>query len=223
MGVFIAITIIFLWAGHLVYALANVEPDLTHPLFYIHVIIQGFLYTGLFITSHDSIHGTVSKNKNINIFIGYLSAFLFAAFSYKKLSKNHYKHHKYSGKEGDPDYCVKSQNFFYWLATFFWRYLTIVQIVLLAGIFNLLMIWFTEAAIFSFWVIPALLGTMQLFYFGVYYPHKQPHEDHMKPYNARTMKKNHLLAMLSCYFFGYHHEHHHMPYMPWWKLYKTKN
>jgi beta-carotene ketolase (CrtW type) len=29
--------------------------------------------------------------------------------------------------------------------------------------------------------------------------------------------------MLSCYFFGYHYEHHESPQTPWWKLYQIKN
>ena len=32
-----------------------------------------------------------------------------------------------------------------------------------------------------------------------------------------------MLAMVSCYFFGYHFEHHDSPGTPWWKLYAVKN
>jgi beta-carotene/zeaxanthin 4-ketolase len=28
--------------------------------------------------------------------------------------------------------------------------------------------------------------------------------------------------MTSCYFFGYHWEHHHSPATPWWELWKVK-
>jgi beta-carotene ketolase (CrtW type) len=44
----------------------------------------------------------------------------------------------------------------------------------------------------------------------------------MDIHRARTQKRNHLKAMLTCYFFGYHHEHHLFPRVPWWQLYQTK-
>jgi beta-carotene ketolase (CrtW type) len=44
----------------------------------------------------------------------------------------------------------------------------------------------------------------------------------MRPHNSRTQPNNHLLAMLSCYFFGYHFEHHAYPRTPWWRLYQRK-
>jgi beta-carotene/zeaxanthin 4-ketolase len=33
---------------------------------------------------------------------------------------------------------------------------------------------------------------------------------------------NHYVAFFTCYFFGYHHEHHAFPYLPWWKLAEAK-
>ncbi|MDQ1141520.1 fatty acid desaturase [Pedobacter agri] len=36
------------------------------------------LYTGLFITAHDAMHGTISSNKTINNFFGYLAVFIYA-------------------------------------------------------------------------------------------------------------------------------------------------
>jgi beta-carotene ketolase (CrtW type) len=102
------------------------------------------------------------------------------------------------------------------------RYTTVKQIIVMAIVFNVLKIWFTESNILLFWVVPALLASMQLFYFGTYLPHRKPHNEDMEPHKARTQKKNHLWAMLSCYFFGYHYEHHDDVHIPWWQLYKTK-
>lgn len=142
--------------------------------------------------------------------------------SYNKLKENHFKHHKYPGSGNDPDFYIKSQNFFLWWGSFLFRYTTILQIVIMAAIFNLLKIWFTEINIWLFWVFPAFIGTFQLFFFGTYLPHKKPHDHKMEPHKARTQNKNHLWAMLSCYFFGYHFEHHDSPHTPWWRLYKLK-
>lgn len=74
-----------------------------------------------------------------------------------------------------------------------------------------------------FWVVPVFLGTLQLFFFGTYLPHRKPHNENMEPHKARTQRKNHLGAMISCYFFGYHFEHHDTPHQPWWKLYRSKS
>jgi beta-carotene/zeaxanthin 4-ketolase len=223
MGILIAITVILLWLGHLLYLLFFVEPDFSSPVFYLHILIQGYLYTGLFITAHDSMHGAVSGNRRLNNFIGHLSTTLFAFLPYNVLKKSHYMHHRYPATEKDPDFSVKSNNFFLWWFSFMKNYTRWWQIFLMAVTFNLLLLRFTEVKLIAFWVVPAFLGTFQLFFFGTWMPHKRPITDDMKPHNARTQKKNHLLAMLSCYFFGYHREHHESPRTPWWKLYKLKD
>jgi beta-carotene ketolase (CrtW type) len=222
MGVLIALLIISIWGGHLFYSLNYVEVSFASLWFYVHLLIQAYLYTGLFITAHDAMHGTISNSKIINKGIGIISTFLFAGMSYNRLIKNHFMHHKTPGEADDPDFNINSQNFFIWWFSFMIRYTTITQIIIMAIVFNLLKLFFGEINIWFFWVIPAFLGTLQLFYFGTYQPHRKPHTDDMKPHNARSQKLNHLWAMLSCYFFGYHHEHHESPRTPWWKLYKLK-
>jgi beta-carotene ketolase (CrtW type) len=222
MGLLIAFIIILFWSAHLFYILTYVEINNNYFITILHILIQGYLYTGLFITAHDAMHGTVSSNKKLNTFVGKLASFLFAGLSYNKLITNHKLHHKFPGTENDPDFYVKSQNFFVWVFMFMKRYSTILQIIIMAVVFNILKIWFAEIKIWLFWVIPAFAGTVQLFYFGTYKPHKYPHTQAMSPHNARTLRKNHLWAMLSCYFFGYHYEHHSYPHIPWWKLYLTK-
>jgi beta-carotene/zeaxanthin 4-ketolase len=222
MGILIAIFIISAWLVHLAFSLIYLEVNFLDPFFYLNIFIQTYLFTGLFITAHDSMHGTLSKNKKLNKLIGQLSTFLFACMSYNKLIKNHMNHHRYPGTENDPDFSSFTQNFFIWWGKFLWRYTTILQIILMGIIFNILKIWFEEINIFMFWVLPALLSTFQLFFFGTYLPHRKPHIENMVPHNARSQKKNHLWAMLSCYFFGYHFEHHENPGIPWWQLYRTK-
>ena len=94
MGILIALIIISIWASHLFFSLLYVNVDFTNAVFYLHILLQGYLYTGLFITAHDAMHGTVSKNKIINNVFGWISTLLFAGLSYSKLIKNHFKHHK---------------------------------------------------------------------------------------------------------------------------------
>jgi beta-carotene/zeaxanthin 4-ketolase len=225
MGIFIAISIIMLWGIHLAYILLYVEFSFLNPWMYLHILLQGWLYTGLFITGHDAMHGGVSKHKWVNTFFGTIATFLFAAMSYNRLKKNHGLHHKAPATEADPDYYVKSQNFFIWWAVFMGRYVTVTQIIIMAAAYNIFIhiFGFSEAKTIVYWALPAILGTFQLFFFGVYWPHRKPHDAEMMPHRARTQNKNHFWAMISCYFFGYHFEHHEQQYIPWWKLYKTKS
>jgi len=102
------------------------------------------------------------------------------------------------------------------------QYITIWQILIMAGLFNIGLIWFDEKQLIVLWIVPSVLSTFQLFYFGTYVPHHLPHTDDMKPHQARSQQQNHLVALLTCYFFGYHFEHHVSPRTPWWRLYSIK-
>ncbi|MDR4987965.1 MAG: fatty acid desaturase [Bacteroidales bacterium] len=224
MGVFISTLVILLWGGHLYYMLLYVEPGVANPWMYVHILVQSYLFTGLFITAHDAMHGTVSTSRVVNSIYGNLASFLFAGMHYKRLRRNHGKHHKYAATVQDPDFYAGSQHFFVWWVVFMWRYVTLIQLVIMAVFFNLLILipGVNELVALLYWALPAILGTLQLFWVGVYWPHRLPHTELMGPHKARTQRKNHFLAMISCYFFGYHREHHNNPRIPWWQLYKTK-
>jgi beta-carotene ketolase (CrtW type) len=191
--------------------------DYTNPLLYLFILVQMHLYTGLFITAHDAMHGTVSSNRTMNNAAGYLCTFLYAAFWYPQLYTKHHSHHSHVHTAEDPDY--HEGNFFAWYVRFIRNYLSIWQIVVMAILFNVLKLWIPQANLLLFWVAPSLLSTLQLFYFGTYLPHKGEHDN---KYQSASLPKNHLLAFFSCYFFGYHYEHHDSPGTPWWKLWKTK-
>jgi beta-carotene ketolase (CrtW type) len=223
MGVVIAILILVLWAGHLFYSLTYIDLDVTSPFLYLHIIIQTYLSTGLFITAHDAMHRTVSGKKWLNNGIGAFSLMLYAGMWYPKLLKNHRLHHLNPASADDPDFSTRSQNFWVWWFTFMFRYLTWAQLIIMAVFYNILKIWYSDASLWILWILPSILSTLQLFYFGTYLPHRLPHEEQMQPHKARTQNKNHLWAMISCYFFGYHFEHHESPGTPWWRLYKVKS
>jgi beta-carotene/zeaxanthin 4-ketolase len=223
MGLIIAISIFVLWGTHLFYSMTQVTVDPANPWLYVHLLIQVYLYTGLFITGHDAMHGTVSKNRPLNQAVGYLSVFLYAGMWYKSLIRYHGLHHMYPATEKDPDYSIGSQNFFAWWFRFMVHYVTWIQLLIMAALYNILRIWFPDWTIISFWVIPAVLSTFQLFYFGTFLPHRLPHTEEMGKHKARTLRRFHAWAMLSCYFFGYHREHHESPRTPWWQLYRLKS
>ncbi len=223
MGILIACSVIGVWAIHLVWTLTLPVLDFSSPALYLHVLLQGYLYTGLFITAHDSMHGSVSRNRRVNRFFGQLCFWLFAAFPYQKMFVKHMGHHHHPGTEKDPDFS-RHQDPLRWFLAFFFSYITALQIVTMALLYNFMHFVFTIAHthLILFWVLPAFLGTFQLFYFGTYMPHRLPHTAEMAPHRSRTQKRNHLAAMLSCWFFGYHWEHHEYPNVPWWLLHTKK-
>ena len=77
MGILISVLVIGLWLAHLGYILLYVNVDFNSVFFYLHVLFQGYLYTGLFITAHDAMHRVVSRKKTVNYVIGYIASFLF--------------------------------------------------------------------------------------------------------------------------------------------------
>jgi len=223
-GVLLALLIMAGWAGHLAWLLllAPGSRELAWTPF--HIAVQAYLSTGLFITAHDAMHGTVSKRPLVNRAIGSLACFLFAGMSYGRLVVNHHAHHRAPTSKTDPDFNVRSQSFWPWLFTFMVRYTTAWQVLVMAVTFNAFkyLLHAAEWRIWLFWVFPALLGTLQLFYFGTYQPHRTPHGPEDAPHFARSQPRNHLWAMVSCYFFGYHWEHHQSPGTPWWGLWRLK-
>jgi beta-carotene ketolase (CrtW type) len=179
------------------------------------------LYTGVFITAHDAIHGVVAPgNPKLNYALGWISAKVFAYNNYKVLSGKHHLHHKYSGTFDDPDYHEGNPNFVMWYYSFLMEYVSWKQILFMAVTYNLLKLVFPWENLVVFWMIPAFLSTFQLFFFGTYLPHRGEH--HNAPLNARSQTLNHVWAFITCYFFGYHMEHHAYPYLPWWRLPKAR-
>jgi beta-carotene/zeaxanthin 4-ketolase len=216
-GTLIAFIVIACWTFSII-SLMNWELKFDNPLLYLFVLVQMHLYTGLFITAHDAMHGTVSANRRLNNAIGQVCTALYACFPYKVLNTKHHEHHRYVHTEKDPDY--SEGNFFVWYLSFIKQYLSWWQVVLMAIIFNILKIWIPESNLFFFWVLPSLLSTLQLFYFGTWLPH---HGEHNNKHQSGSQRKNHVLAFLTCYFFGYHYEHHDSPGTPWWRLWEAKN
>jgi beta-carotene ketolase (CrtW type) len=218
-GVLIALVIIMAWFSVL---LTLLFWDFSFPAIVIPfgVLLMTHLYTGLFITAHDAMHGVVSPSKpRLNKWLGSIAALLFAFNSYNKLLPKHHEHHKYVATDKDPDYADKG--FLGWYFKFVKEYVSWWQILFMAVTFNILKLFLPTPNLLLFWILPSILATLQLFYFGTYLPHKGEHPPG-NTHKARSQKKNHIWAFLSCYFFGYHYEHHDAPWVPWWQLYRQK-
>jgi len=216
-GIILMNVILLLWLLCMVLALGY-EVEFTSPITYLWIPVLTQLYTGLFITAHDAMHGTLMPgNKKANDFFGWVCAMLFAFNFYNRLYRNHHLHHNHVGSDRDPD--VQHAGFFKWYYKFLANYISLPQLLLMGLVFNILWIFLPLENVVMYWMLPVVLSTMQLFYFGTYLPHRNFQNN---KYMSTTQEKNHLWAFLSCYFFGYHYEHHDKPFVPWWQLWKLK-
>lgn len=186
------------------------------------ILWQTFLYTGLFITAHDAMHGSVYPNHpKINHAMGTIALWLYGFFSYKTLIKKHYLHHRYPASKDDPDFHDdQHQNFFLWYFTFIKNYLTWGQFWGFSFIFHsaYFLLKVPVNNLILFWIIPCILSSLQLFYFGTFLPHKEPQNGYQEPHRAQSNSLPTVLSFLTCYHFGYHEEHHQYPQVPWWRL-----
>lgn len=215
-GIYFAALLITTWFLVMAFAF-TVKASVTSIGTWLLVVLLTHLYTGLFITAHDAIHGTVSWNRRVNVWVGQLCTTLFMFNSFTLLARKHNEHHQFAGTDKDPDYHPPFVVF--WYLRFLKEYVSIRQIVLAAITFNVLKLFVPTENLLLFWILPSVLSTMQLFLFGTYLPHRGEHDNR---HNARSQPNNHLIAFISCYFFGYHYEHHDSPGTPWWMLYKVK-
>jgi beta-carotene/zeaxanthin 4-ketolase len=221
-GLFIAITIIGIWATSLTCLLLVDISKLNFFTILLGVIWQTFLYTGLFITAHDAMHGVIfPKNSKVNHFIGSLSLLLYGWLSYSQLIKKHWIHHHHPASESDPDFHNgKQKNFFAWYLYFMKNYWSWQQIIVLTLVYNIshYLLHLPKGNLDYFWVVPAILSSLQLFYFGTFLPHQEPEDGYSDPHRAQTISLPIWLSFLACYHFGYHTEHHEYPHAPWWQL-----
>ena len=196
--------------------------DLEHVPLGIRVLLtlwQAFLYTGLFITAHDAMHGAVCpQNRFINDAVGKLALRLYGLFSFKTLLQRHVQHHQFPASSADPDY--HSGGFLSWYWTFMVRYWSWTRFIALVATFHLLhtFLGIPESNLAWAWVYPSILSSLHLFCFGTYLPHREPALGYGDDHRATTAHRPWLLSLLACYHFGYHHEHHVFTDVPWWRL-----
>lgn len=221
-GLITAITIICLWAVSLILLMTiNIQEANIFSLVAA-VLWQTFCYTGLFITAHDAMHGTVSSyNLKLNHLIGSICLFLYGGLSYKTLLKKHWQHHQNPATLNDPDFHDgKRKNLIAWYLHFMKGYWSWKQIIIVMVVYNLLAytIHIPKINLNLFWVVPSLLSSLQLFYFGTFEPHSEPVSGYTTSLHTRTISRPVWLSFITCYHFGYHEEHHQYPNVPWWQL-----
>ena len=192
-----------------------------NPLITIGLIAcQTWLYTGLFICSHDAMHGTLTPNNpKLNNMIGRIILFYYAGFHFDKMKAAHMDHHEFPGTNKDPDFNADNpKKFWPWYFKFFTTYFDIPQFLTLFVItIAYIALGASYANTIIMWAVPAVLSSVQLFYFGTFLTHR--HDDAFPDHhNARSNNYPNWLSLLTCFHFGYHHEHHLFPNEPWWRL-----
>ncbi len=198
--------------------------------------VRTFLQTGLFITAHDAMHGTIAPGRPVvNRAIGQLCVTLYALLPYDLLYVNHQLHHRYPATDRDPDFCSSANcSGWRWYLRFIGSYLHQVWPTWLLGIVTLVtgLAWsgWSIPKILLLWLLPLWLSSLQLFYFGTFQPHRwrEPaserlllslatdHSGSSAPVRSSSLPL--FWSLLTCYHFGYHQEHHEYPYLPWYKL-----
>lgn len=205
---------------------ANISYFIVHPLYtyssiiiFIAILVQTFLYTGLFIVVHDCIHGSFAKrNYKLNRLFGIISATLYGFLDYNTLSHNHLQHHLSPATSTDPDYCF-NEHFVIWYITFISRYLSWKQFWLFTLVFVAsILLRLDTIGLLLIWRLPALLSSFQLFYFGIYLVHRNTDNSHLS--RSRNLNFPLVISIICCYNFGYHQLHHDKPYLSWWQLKK---
>ncbi|MGB3239097.1 MAG: fatty acid desaturase, partial [Geitlerinemataceae cyanobacterium] len=200
----------------------------TVPLWLVAVIffVRMFMHTGLFITAHDAMHGSACpSNPKLNHAIGAIVSMAYALLPYNILRENHMMHHRHPGREGDPDYSQKHQNNpVLWYINFMIEYMKFkhswVQMVAMTALFHSLHL-FLHINIWNvlfFWALPMIFSSAQMFYFGVFLPHREPEGGYTNRHHAQSSYFSVFWSFVTCYHFGYHWEHHEFPHLPWYKL-----
>jgi beta-carotene/zeaxanthin 4-ketolase len=219
-GTPIAFVVIGLWIvtfiGFLAFDVQSASPIWSILAF----LVRVFLSTGLFITAHDAMHGSVSPdNLKLNHQIGAIALRLYALFPYQELLRKHHLHHRFPTGDHDPDFC-ENQSFVAWYFHFMrdywsWKQFFGMQAIQLFIEFALHV---SFVNLLLFWLIPLVFSSLQLFCFGTYLPHRRSPESIASPYHSKSYPLPMLLSFLTCYHFGYHEEHHQYPQVPWWEL-----
>jgi beta-carotene ketolase (CrtW type) len=218
-GLTLAGAIAAAWTVLHVYAVFFDPPLAAAPLL---IAALCWLNVGLFIVAHDAMHGSLAPRRPaLNLWAGRIALGLYAGFSFDRLLPKHHAHHRSPGTEHDPDYSVPhSRRFWPWYYAFFRQYFGLRELAVLTAMVAayVLLLGAPYPNLLLYWALPAILSSLQLFLFGTYLPHREEEADFADRHRARSNDYGALASLLSCFHFGYHHEHHRAPHVPWWRL-----
>lgn len=227
LGLAWALLLLSAWAGSLVLSLLLPLAGPSAPLRLTLVILQRtVLQTGLFIVAHDAMHGSLLPwAPRWNDRLGRLSLWLYACLPWQACRRNHRRHHQAPAGPVDPDHHgAHPSGPLRWYLRFMATYLTAAQMAALLGSWLLALLLLQPFVghcllrLLLFWSLPLLLSSLQLFVFGTYLPHRQGPRRSQDRHRAASLSWSEPLSLLACFHFGYHWEHHHHPWLPWFRL-----
>lgn len=222
-GLGLAIAVCGAWLSLHVAGMTLIEVRWTTlPLVAAMAALQCWLSVGLFIVAHDAMHGTLAPGRpRLNGAIGAGLLFLYAGFAWKRMRGAHFAHHRAPGTADDPDFDADHpRHFGRWYATFLRRYFGWQSGLYVGTVVTLYWLAFgvPVANIVLLYGLPAIASSLQLFYFGTYRPHRHDDAAFADRHHARSEEFGPLASLATCFHFGYHHEHHLNPGVPWWAL-----
>jgi beta-carotene ketolase (CrtW type) len=234
-GILIATVIVTLWFASLLNLLSVSVVNTSYFWLLVSILERAYLHTGLFIIAHDAMHGNLipcnkTCNQSLNNIIGRLAVGMYGLLPYDRCRMNHINHHRYPSQIGDPDFHGSISHPIFWYCKFLseyfsWRSLIIFLVSMIMMFGGLILIFKVNLInLILFWLVPLVLSSLQLFFFGTYLPHQQRYPN--PNFSPRTDSNFYsiLWSFLSCYNFGhYHWEHHEYPKTPWYKLHKVYN
>lgn len=226
-NVTMATAVIMGWSS-LFHEAVFVVKDITSVEGMVLVPCLAFMYTGLFITGHDAMHGTVTRNPMINDMIGHVCTNLYAGFDFNEMRRKHMLHHLNTGiVKDDPDFHKGNPNVYAWFVSFMLEYFNKAQVFKLILFVEVLKYnGAPDENIYVYMALCGLLSSIQLFYFGTYIPHRPPADTLDEVMNweksKSTTKTTRLESFLTCFHFDCHFEHHALPQVPWFELWDVK-
>jgi beta-carotene/zeaxanthin 4-ketolase len=222
-GLGLAALIFGTWLGVHIWAMFRFEMTAQNWLLVPAIFaLQCWLSVGMFIVAHDAMHGSLAPGRpRLNAAIGAVILALYAGFGWRRMRDAHFAHHAHVGTADDPDFnAANPRDFWPWYGAFLRRYfgwasMAFVWSVVLTYYFLLDVPPQNIALLYGF---PAILSSIQLFYFGTYRPHRHLNAPFVDHHRSRSEGFGVVASLFTCFHFGYHHEHHLSPGVPWWAL-----
>jgi len=225
-GLLVVAVILGLWLVSLV-TLLTVSTSSINWFWLIGSILgRTYLHTGLFILAHDAMHGNlIPHHRILNNLIGRFAVGVYGFLPYDHCRINHINHHRYTSQSGDPDFHGQISHPVFWYCKFIREYFPVRSLIIF--LVNVSLIFLGLTLIFHvplinlilFWLLPLVLSSLQLFFFGTYLPHRQVYGNSNFLPRIHSDRYSVLWSFFSCYNFGhYHWEHHEYPKAPWYRL-----
>lgn len=229
MGLLIALAIFGLWFSSLVASISIPISNISWFWLIGSILGRTYLHTGLFIVAHDAMHGNlIPHHRVLNDLIGRFAVGVYGFLQFDLCRINHSNHHRYTSQSGDPDFHGRISHPVFWYFKFIGEYFSTRSLIVFLVNTGLIVFGLTTIVhvplpnLILLWLLPLVLSSLQLFFFGTYLPHHQVCGNSNFSPRIQSDRYSRLWSFFSCYNFGhYHWEHHEYPKVPWYRLHNA--